>query len=257
MIDALDPAAEARWPQGVRGRATTRLGGVSAGPFASLNLATSGEAGDDDPALVAENRARLARALGVDAVCWLRQVHGTAVHVVVSSPEPDAPAPVADAAVTRLANVAVAVLTADCLPVLLAAEDGSVVGAAHAGWRGLAAGVLEATVAAMGVPPGTLRAWLGPAIGPEAFEVGPEVRAAFLAADPAAGTAFRPGRGDRWHGDLWSLARQRLAAAGVGQVSGGGVCVYGAPERFYSFRRDGRRTGRQGTLAWLSPRPRS
>jgi YfiH family protein len=257
VIDVLDPAAEGPWPEGVCGRATTRQGGVSTGPFASLNLATSGEAGDDDPATVAENRARLTRALGVDAVCWLRQVHGTAVHVVASPPEPDAPAPVADAAVTRLAGVAVAVLTADCLPVLLAAEDGSVVGAAHAGWRGLAAGVLEATVTAMAVPPGTLRAWLGPAIGPEAFEVGPEVRAAFLAADPAAACAFRPGRGDRWHGDLWALARQRLAAAGVRAVAGGGICVHGAPERFYSFRRDGGRTGRQATLAWLSPRPRS
>jgi YfiH family protein len=257
VIDAFDPAAVARWPQGVRGRATTRLGGVSTGPFASLNLATSGEAGDDDPATVAENRARLARALGVDAVCWLRQVHGTAVHVVASPPAPGAPAPVADAAVTHVTNVAVAVLTADCLPVLLAAEDGSVTGAAHAGWRGLAAGVVEATVAAMGVPPETLRAWLGPAIGPQAFEVGPEVREAFLAADPAAGSAFHPGRGDRWHGDLWILARQRLAAAGVRQVSGGGICVHADPERFYSWRRDGGRTGRQATLAWLSPRPRS
>ena len=257
MIDGLEPSAEAGWPAGVRGLATTRRGGVSTGPGASLNLATSEEAADDEARSVVENRNRLARALGVEAVCWLRQVHGTRVHVVASPPGPGAPAPVADAAVTRVTNVAVAVLTADCLPVLLAAEDGSVVGAAHAGWRGLAAGVLEATVVAMRVPPGTLRAWLGPAIGPEAFEVGPEVREAFLAEDPAAAGAFHPGRDDRWHGDLWTLARQRLAAAGVGQVSGGGICVHADPERFYSWRRDGGRTGRQATLAWLSPRPRS
>ena len=257
MTGGLDPAAEARWPAGVLGRATTRRGGVSTGPFASLNLATSGEAGDDAVSDVAENRARLLRSLGIDAVCWLRQVHGTGVHRIEAPPEAGAAAPVADAAVTRLRGVAVAVLTADCLPVLLAAEDGSAVGAAHAGWRGLAAGVLEATVAALETAPERIRAWLGPAIGPTAFEVGPEVRDAFLAADPGAASAFRRGRGDRWHADLWALARRRLRLAGVRQVAGGGVCVHADPERYYSWRRDGKRTGRQATLAWLSPRPRS
>jgi YfiH family protein len=147
-----------------------------------------------------------------------------------------------------------AILTADCLPVILAARSGAVVGAAHAGWRGLAAGVIEATVAAMGVAPGELLAWLGPAIGPEHFEIGPEVRDALLAADPRAGQAVRPNLRGRFVADLDALARSRLARLGVMSVHGGGQCTWAQADRYFSHRRDGR-TGRQATLIWLEPQP--
>ena len=160
----------------------------------------------------------------------------------------------ADAVLARSSGRVCAVLTADCLPVLLCDDDASVVAAAHAGWRGLAAGVLENTVRQMGVPPHRVRAWLGPAIGPQAFEVGDEVRAAFVAADPDAAAAFvaRPVEG-KWLADLFLLARRRLVAAGVIRISGGGVCTVSAPQHFYSYRRDGV-TGRFASLVWLDTR---
>jgi len=239
------------WPAPARVRAafSTRAGGVSRGVYAGLNL---GALSGDDPAAVAENRRRLAAALGLPAEpCWLWQVHGTRVVRAPFQKNSAAP-PEADAIYTTQTGVVCAVLAADCLPVLLCDEDASVVAAAHAGWRGLAAGVLEATVAALPVAPARLLAWLGPAIGPEAFEVGTEVRAAFLAADPGAAPAFRPGPAPgKWYADLFALARQRLARIGVARVHGGGLSTHADAARFYSHRRDGR-TGRMAALVWLA-----
>lgn len=188
---------------------------------------------------------------------WLRQVHGVVVADLDRSPAAS-PEPVADAAVTTRPGVVCVVRTADCLPVLFAAADGTAVAAAHAGWRGLAAGVLESTVAALRqrvAPAVTLRAWLGPAIGPGNFEVGEEVRAAFLATDAGADTAFVNGRPGRWQCDLYALARRRLAALGVTDVSGGGLCTYADEARFYSYRRDVQHrgldaTGRMASFIW-------
>lgn len=189
----------------------------------------------------------LESALGLpSAPCWLEQVHGTEV----VEPQAGQAGLVADAAVTREAGVVLAVRTADCLPVILCDREGSVVAVAHAGWRGLAAGVLEATVVATATDPGRMVAWFGPSIGAAAFEVGPEVRAAFLAHDVRAVEAFTAGRGDRWHGDLEALARQRLRSAGVTSIHGGGRCTVSDPVRFHSYRRDGG-TGRMATLAWM------
>lgn len=233
-------------PARVRAAATTRVGGVSSRPYASLNL---GAHVGDDPAAVAENRRRLGQALGLgQAPAWLDQVHGCDV---ADADVPATAVPVADAAVARARGHACVVMTADCLPVLFCDRAGSVVAAAHAGWRGLAAGVLEATVTAMDVAPAAILAWLGPAIGPGAFEVGPEVRAAFVARDPAHAAAFAAGSGDRHYADLYTLARQVLAGCGVGAVYGGGFCTFGERERFFSYRRDGR-TGRQASLVWLA-----
>lgn len=177
---------------------------------------------------------------------WLRQVHGT--RVVDAAEALDRPE--ADAAVARRAGAVCAVQAADCLPVLLADEAGTVVGAAHAGWRGLAAGVIEATVEEMRVPAGTLMAWLGPAIGPAHYEVGVEVREAFLAHDAAAEHAFTPNRPGHWLLDLYAAARQRLAAYGVARVFGGGYCTYSDPARFPSWRRD-RTRERIAAFVWL------
>jgi len=157
----------------------------------------------------------------------------------------------ADAAVTFERGPVCAVLVADCLPIFLASRDGDCVGLAHAGWRGLAAGVIEATVVALGRDPARLVAWLGPAIGPLAFEVGEEVRAAFIESDPVATTHFRAGHAGRWMADLPALARRRLIACGVSSVHGGGTCTASDPARFYSYRRDGV-TGRMAALAWLA-----
>jgi polyphenol oxidase len=202
-----------------------------------------------------ENRRRLtAEAMLPADPHWLRQVHGTAVVNIDEDPGTE---PVADAAVSRVRGSVCAVLTADCLPVLFAAGDGSVVGAAHAGWRGLAAGVIENTVDALRrlAPDAHLLAFLGPAISAAHFEVGPEVREAFVAGNPAAVTAFQRGEGDRWHCDLYILARQRLAAVGISTVSGGGLCTYADENRFFSHRRDVQhrgldRTGRMASLIW-------
>jgi hypothetical protein len=243
--DWLAQALRPDWPAipSVQALCTTRLGGVSIGPYASFNL--GGHVGDAISA-VAENRARLTRELGVD-ILWLDQVHGA---TVVDVGDDTLSSPTADAAISRRAGRACAVLTADCLPVLLARQDGQAVGAAHAGWRGLCAGVLEATVAALGEGH-TLQAWLGPAIGPAAFEVGDEVRTAFLAHDAQATVAFRPGaQVGKWMADLYTLARQRLAACGVTAVYGGGLCTHGDATRFYSYRREPV-TGRMASLIWI------
>lgn len=230
-------------PDSVRAVSTTRHGGVSSGCFDSLNL---GAHVGDDPALVLRNRAVLGVRLPAEPL-WLEQVHGIAVAEVGRS----ASACVADAAVRRGPGGVCAIMTADCLPVLFCDQAGTVVAGAHAGWRGLEAGVLEAAVEAMRVPASSVLAWLGPAIGPRHFEVGDEVRAAFLRHAEQAGQAFRRGEhAGKWFCDLYLLARQRLAAIGVSQVSGGGLCTFSESGRFYSFRRDGQ-TGRMASLVWL------
>lgn len=233
-------------PASVRALMTTRGGGVSQGPYASLNPATHV---GDDPAAVAENRRRLRAGLPGEPL-WLNQVHGVAV---AGFAENASSLPTADASVARRPGQVCAVLTADCLPVLFCDRAGSVVAAAHAGWRGLAAGVLEATVAAMQVPAGEVVAWLGAAIGPDAFEVGEEVRETFVATHPLTVGAFRPARASqKWLADIYAIARIRLAAVGVGEVHGGGLCTVGDATRFYSYRRDGA-TGRMASLIWLDP----
>lgn len=274
-------------PPNVRAAMTTRNGGVSTGPFASLNLGL----GADDPAAVAENRRRLRAALALPAEPgWLRQVHGTTAVRLAPHPSPlpaggereslargengsvargqrardslsprlgeegqgEGPSspPEADASYTLDAGVVCVVQAADCLPVLLCDDAGAMVAAAHAGWRGLAAGVLEATVAALPVRPGSLMAWLGAAIGPHSFEVGAEVRQTFLEHDPAAAAAFAAGpQPGKYRADLYALARQRLARAGVARVFGGGLDTWADASRFFSYRRDGR-CGRMAALAW-------
>jgi YfiH family protein len=230
----------------VRALVTTRAGGVSTGEFATMNLAR--HSGDDANA-VAENRRRL-QAFLPSAPVWLDQVHGTSVAVVDDA---SGVRPVADAAVTRTPGVVIAVQTADCLPVLFADRNGSAVGIAHAGWRGLAAGVLEATLAALrdlGVHSNDVDAWIGPGIGPRAFEVGADVHAAFCASDGAASAAFVALRPGKWTADLAALARNRLAAAGVATITGGGFCTYDEPDRFYSYRR-AKLSGRMASLVWL------
>lgn len=232
-------------PATVSAACTLRTGGVSEAPFASLNL---GLHVGDGPDAVAENRRRVRAALDLpDEPFWLAQAHGTRV---ADADEESAVGP-ADAAITRARGRVLAIQVADCMPVLLASDDGVVLGAAHAGWRGLAAGVLEATVEAMGVDPKRIRAWLGPAIGARHFEVGAEVRAAFLSVDAQAAQGFvRNGRG-RWNCDLALLARQRLKRLGVGAVSATDLCTYAEAAQCFSYRRDGR-TGRMAALIWRS-----
>jgi YfiH family protein len=242
-IDADWPA-----PPGVRAITTLRHGlGASAPPFDRFNL---GARCGDDPAAVAENRRQLGAALGLpSAPRWLRQVHGTRV-----AREPGSDEPEADAAVTGVPGTVLAILTADCLPVVFAARDGSEIGAAHAGWRGLADGVLEATVAAMHTAPDDMSVWLGPAAGPQAYEIGADVFEAFLSRDAAAAAAFAPTRPGHWRVDLYALARMRLLATGMpaDAIHGGGLCTISDATRFFSHRRDGR-SGRIATLAWISP----
>lgn len=239
---------EMNWelPRGVFAACTTRLGGVSKAPWDSFNLAT--HVGDDH-AHVAANRARLRELLALTSEpAWLTQVHGVAVSDLEVAPP--SPTPVtADAAVTSLAGAACVVMVADCLPVLFCSRDGQRIGAAHAGWRGLAAGVLERTVAAMGVPASELHAWLGPAISQEHFEVGDEVRETFVTADRAASSRFRMNARGRWQADLGGLARLRLLSLGLTNVSGGNWCTFADRERFYSHRRDGK-GGRIAALIW-------
>ena len=194
----------------------------------------------------ADGRLRLRSLLPAEPV-WLRQVHGI---VVVDAAHAPAGTP-ADASFGREKNVVCAVMAADCMPVLLAHEDGGVVGIAHAGWRGLCAGVIEATVAAMGVPAERVIAWLGPAIGPGAYEIGEEVRAAFVDRDAQAAAAFRPTRPGHWHLDLYAVARQRLAAQGATRVFGGGFCTASDRARFFSYRRD-KTSERMAAAIWLA-----
>lgn len=230
-------------PAPVRSLMTTRAGGVSAAPWASFNL---GDHVGDDPVHVAANRARLRRQLPAEPD-WLRQVHSARV---VELGRASVPVPEADAAFTREPGRVCAVLTADCLPVLFCDRAGSTVAAAHAGWRGLAGGVLEATVTAMQAPPADIIVWMGAAIGPQAFEVGDDVRDAFSAADPAAAAAFvahaAPGK---WLADIYALARIRLGRMGVTAIHGGGRCTFTESGHFYSYRRDGV-TGRMASLIW-------
>jgi len=234
------------WPASpsVRAVMTTRRGGFSTGPYASFNLAS--HVGDDARA-VAENRRRLRDALSLpNEPQWLAQVHGRKV-AMLSEPVTES----ADAAVAFEPGPVAAVLTADCLPVFLTSRAGDRVGIAHAGWRGLVSGVVEATVAALVIDPSDLVAWLGPAIGPAAFEVGGEVRRMFVAMQPESDADFRPGRGQKYLADLPGLVRRRLAACGVTAVHGGEYCTVADPARFYSYRRDGQ-TGRMAALIWLA-----
>ena len=232
-------------PANVRTASTLRTGGVSAMPFDTLNL---GDHVGDAPEAVQSNRQRLREALRLpDEPCWLNQVHGSRVIEAGKSAAP----PEADACIARSTGQVCVVMTADCLPVLFCNREGDRVAAAHAGWRGLAGGVLESTVNSLGLPGSQLMAWLGPAIGPDAFEVGDEVRIAFTARDAAAAQAFRPShRAGHWLADLYLLARQDLARLGVQAVYGGGLCTYSDGSRFFSYRRDGK-CGRMATLIWL------
>jgi polyphenol oxidase len=252
----------------VRAAFTLRSGGVSAAPFNTLNLGTHV---GDDPAAVTENRRRVRAELGLPSEpAWLQQVHGARVVDLDADAAGSAPyagvASVgvgaaaanggADAAITRRARQVCAILVADCIPVLFAARDGSAVAAAHAGWRGLAGGVLEATVAALGCEPSGVSAWLGPGIGQAHFEVGDDVRAAFLSRTACAEevAAFERNARGRWQCDLALLARLRLARLGVTDVNGGSVCTYADASRFFSFRRDGQ-CGRMAALIWLLGSP--
>jgi YfiH family protein len=262
---------EADWPApgGVRALSTLRNGGVSGAPYTSLNL--GGHVGDTATA-VAENRRRLKAAAGLPSEpVWLAQVHG--VNVVdldamgdggaaagdggAGASDVDAAANLggvgpADAAFSRQRGRVCAILTADCLPLLLTADSGDLVAAAHVGWRGLSSGVIETTVKALKVPPQNLMAWLGPAIGPKHFEVGAEVREALLKGDSGAQSAFAPNARGRFLADLGRLATRRLATLGISRIFGGGECTFAAADRYFSHRRDGV-TGRQATLIWLEP----
>lgn len=232
-------------PAHVRALTTTRAGGVSAGAYASFNL---GDHVGDDPAAVAQNRAQLREQLGIPEPSWLKQVHGTDV-VEVSFGEAGH---VADGGFTEMAGTVCAVLTADCLPVFLCDRSGSRVAVVHAGWRGLVNGVIEAGVLALRTPGEELLAWLGPAIGPESYEVGDDVRAEFMTASAEAESAFRQSGPDKWLADMYALARQRLNAIGVESVYGGGRCTFREPDLFFSYRRDGI-TGRMASLIWIEP----
>lgn len=239
---------EPDWPaaEHVRVLSTLRGGGVSEGPYASLNLAAHV---GDRPEAVAANRLLLREAAHLPGEpLWLEQVHGTGV---VRHAGSAGKTPRADAAVTFEPGRVCAVMTADCLPVVFADRAGTRVGVAHAGWRGLVGGVLQATIAALEVPPADLLAWLGPAIGPAAFEVGPEVREAYLAHVPGSAACFTPNDRGRYLADIYGLARLVLVAAGVAGVHGGGRCTHEETQRFFSYRRDGV-TGRMATLAWLA-----
>ncbi|MDI3325254.1 peptidoglycan editing factor PgeF [Pontibacterium granulatum] len=234
-------------PKNVHALTSTRLGGVSEAPYAGLNL---GDHVSDDPAAVGQNRQQLIDALGLQqSPQWLQQVHG----ITVVKAEADGSVPEADACWSDRPGQACIVMTADCLPVFFADKQGSRVAVAHAGWRGLADGVLEATLNCFD-DPAQVVCWLGPAIGPEAFEVGGEVREQFCALLPASEQAFKPVAGkesdDKWLADIYQLARLRLNAAGVTRVSGGEHCTFSDADQFYSYRRDGV-TGRMASVIWL------
>lgn len=271
-------------PPGVRVFTTLRHGaGASLPPFDDFNMGNRYAADGDDPAAVERNRRELVQRFGLPSdPHWLKQVHGTRVLRFEHAPCGAAGAvdgggsqvqcrsqstlprsspslrereevkaePEADASVTSTSGVVLAILSADCLPVVLAADDGSEVAAAHAGWRGLADGVIEFTVQAMHAPPGALLAWLGPAAGPGAYEVGQDVFDAFVSRNRDSSVAFSATRPGHWRVDLYALARMRLHAAGVSRIHGGGLCTISEPQRFYSHRRDAR-TGRMATLAWI------
>ena len=253
ILQASDALVVPDWPAPVQVRAvvtTRRLPGNSQPPFDAFNL---GLRSGESEAVVRSNRALLTRALGLPSTPrWLRQVHGNHVAIFdLAGAMNDDEEQQADAAITHTPGVVLAILTADCMPILLCAGDGSEIGAVHAGWRGLAAGVIEACVGRLRTPPAQLMAWLGPAIGPASYEVGDEVRAAFVAHAPGAGAAFTATRPGHWLCDLYTLAHQRLHALGVSQVSGGGFDTLADP-RFYSYRRDGANSGRFASLIWIT-----
>ena len=235
-------------PARVRSAVTTRLvRGASSSPFDAFNL---GAQCGDDPAAVTANRAALSSLLGLPAEPrWLRQVHGTDVAVFAAAATHGDPRN-ADASVTRAPGVVLAVLTADCLPLLVCADDGSEIAAIHAGWRGLAAGVIERAIEHLGAPRENLLVWLGPGIGADSYEVGAEVREAFVAQSPQNAEAFTPTRPGHWRCDLYALARRRLAALGVTRIYGGGFDTY-SDARFYSYRRAAH-TGRFASLIWIA-----
>lgn len=240
--DSIGFAPDWPLPSGVRAFQTVRAGGLSKGRWHSFNL---GDHVGDDPVAVSANRDRLGGYVA-GRPRWLRQVHGTDVCDLDAD---TAEAPEADASVSRATAQACVVMTADCLPVLLCDMDGTVVAAVHAGWRGLRAGVIETTVAKMAVPGPKITAWLGPAIGPAAFEVGTEVRSAFVEQDNSTAGFFAPASCGKWRADLYGLARLRLLRLGVSAVFGGGFCTSSDHERFFSYRRDGV-TGRMASLIW-------
>lgn len=230
-------------PANVHAFQTTRLGGLSAAPYDSLNL---GDHVGDNNLTVVRNRMLLNQILPNEPV-WLEQVHGTTViDASMASCRPRA-----DASVARRGGAVCVVMTADCLPILLCDRTGTVVGAAHAGWRGLADGVIESTVAAMNIAPQDVLVWFGAAIGANAFEVGEDVRAVFVAQHPLAEHAFLPSiTQGKYFADLYALARLRLSLLGITAISGGDLCTYRDAERYFSYRRDGV-TGRMGAFIWL------
>jgi YfiH family protein len=232
-------------PNSIRAVSTTRLGGVSALPYDSLNIA---EHVNDHPSCVSENRRILAISAGyVTEPAWLKQVHGNQVIAAEASRKLET----ADAAWTCKRGLPCVVMTADCLPILLCDRFGTVVAAAHAGWRGLACSVIEATVSSMGVAPEELLAWLGPAIGPLSFRIGDEVRSAILANDAGSIDCFQPSLiAGYWLADIYQLARRQLSKLGVQAVFGGGFCTFSELQRFFSYRREGQ-TGRMASLIWL------
>ena len=234
-------------PSHVKAVSTTRSGGVSLLPYSSLNL---GDHVQDNPEHVAENRAILASKMQmVRTPAWLNQVHGTEV---VELPLSSGLVPDADASFTRCVGEVCTIMTADCLPVLFCNKEGTQVAAAHAGWRGMVNGVLEETLATFTDPDNVL-VWLGPAIGPSAFEVGGEVRDAFIVNDSGADIAFQA-HNDRWLADIYLLARRRLQRAGVTNINGGDLCTVSEPEHFFSYRRENQ-TGRQASCIWIEHLP--
>ena len=241
MANTLLPAWPA--PPNVRALQTLRNDGFSQAPWNSFNL---GDHVGDAVEHIGANRAELRRQLPREPL-WLKQVHGVVAVNAENSPN----FVTADASFARASGYVCAVMTADCLPILLCDQAGSVVAAAHAGWRGLLDGVIEQTVAGMGVPPATLIAWLGPAIGPTCFEVGDEVRAAFVSKSAEAASAFVALGQGKWLADIYQLARQRLNGLGVFDISGGDACTVSEPKRYFSYRRDGV-TGRMASLIWLA-----
>ena len=242
MIEFITPDWPA--PAGIKALSTTRIGGVSQSPFDSLNL---GDHVGDDPRAVEQNRQRLETELQLPSpLKWLQQVHGRDVANAETAHDNCQ----ADAIISRRAGRVCAVLTADCLPLLLCDRQARCVAAVHAGWRGLANGIIEATLEQMALPSDQLLAWMGPAIGPTAFEVGDEVRQCFMDQDHQAASHFKPSKPGFWLADIYGLARQRLQAQGIGFIGGGDHCTVNEQQRFFSYRRDGT-TGRMATLIWL------
>ncbi|HAO25204.1 MULTISPECIES: peptidoglycan editing factor PgeF [unclassified Methylophaga] len=242
-----DSVLTVNWPapKHIKAITTTRNGGQSRAPFDSLNL---GDHVGDEPALVIANRQRLIQSASLPATpLWLKQTHSSNV-IEANQWQVNVEA---DAIFCDSANTVCAIMTADCLPVLMTDKSGSQVAAIHAGWRGLQAGIIENTLAQFNMPLSEIIVWLGPAIGPQAFEVGPEVKSAFMASDGNAESAFTATHSDRFLADIYLLARQRLSAQGVTAIYGGDYCTYSEKDRFFSFRRDGV-TGRMASLIWIA-----